>query len=203
MNDIKTHLWENKNIIFHSRDIRKCTKEFSILLDTQAKQTFYDGINEIITGSDYAILSAVINKEAYIERHRQLEDFVYERAISFLIERAVFYLDSQPGNNNKLVIVLEKRGKKEDAKLESYIQNIINYGTGYVSSYRLNNYGILYLFRAKHENINGLQLADLIAYPIARYNIDPSKPNLPFDILKGKFYTDACRSNIYGIKTYP
>ena len=31
-NMIKTKLWSNKEVIFHSRDIRKCNKEFSIFL---------------------------------------------------------------------------------------------------------------------------------------------------------------------------
>ncbi len=38
----------------------------------------------------------------------------------------------------------------------------------------------------KKENINGLQLADLIAYPIARYIIEPERANPSFEIFKNK-----------------
>lgn len=34
-NRIKGEFWKNKQVIFHSRDIRKCEKEFQILFDME------------------------------------------------------------------------------------------------------------------------------------------------------------------------
>jgi hypothetical protein len=36
-------------------------------------------------------------------------------------------------------------------------------------------------------NIAGTQMADLAAYPIARYVLDQAKPNPAFDIVRQKF----------------
>ena len=56
-------------------------------------------------------------------------------------------------------------------------------------------------FKNKKENINCLQLADLIAYPIARFIIDPTKANPAFDILEPKIYRN--NEGIVGLKIYP
>jgi len=56
-------------------------------------------------------------------------------------------------------------------------------------------------FKSKKENINGLQLADLVAYPIARHVIEPKRVNLAFDIVARKFYAD--NGIRYGLKRYP
>lgn len=47
-NIIKQTLWGNKEVIFHSRDIRKCDKEFSVLFDMKKKKWFYDHLNNAI-----------------------------------------------------------------------------------------------------------------------------------------------------------
>jgi hypothetical protein len=53
----------------------------------------------------------------------------------------------------------------------------------------------------KKQNINGLQLADLIAYPIARYCMDKDRANPAFDIIKSKIY--ARGSKRYSLKIFP
>ncbi|MCF8340864.1 MAG: DUF3800 domain-containing protein [Chitinophagaceae bacterium] len=85
-NDIKNRLWGNKEVIFHSRDIRKCDKEFSILFDLQKKKYFYDTLNSAIANSDYTIIASAINKDAYIKQFGKLSNDVYELALSFIIE---------------------------------------------------------------------------------------------------------------------
>lgn len=41
INKLKNNFWKNKDVILHSRDIRKCNKEFQILFDDALKQQFY------------------------------------------------------------------------------------------------------------------------------------------------------------------
>jgi hypothetical protein len=47
-NEFKVSLWNSKEVIFHSRDIRKCDKEFKVLFDLEKKEFFYNRLNEII-----------------------------------------------------------------------------------------------------------------------------------------------------------
>ena len=56
-------------------------------------------------------------------------------------------------------------------------------------------------FKNKKENINGLQIADLVAYPLARYVIDPKRANPAFDIFENKIYLKNDKR--HGLKIYP
>ena len=74
-------------------------------------------------------------------------------------------------------------------------------GTGYVDPERLRDVNLEIHFRNKTENINGLQLADLVAYPTARYVIDPKRANPAFDIVASKIYSKNGKR--YGLKIFP
>ncbi len=41
MNAIKHEIWGSKTVVFHSRDIRKCEKEFQVLFDLNIKKKLY------------------------------------------------------------------------------------------------------------------------------------------------------------------
>ncbi len=201
MNAIKQKYWQTKNVIFHSRDIRKCEKEFQILFDMDIKRNFYADINDLILKSDYNIIASAIHKERYIKSYGRLNDDVYEISLSFIIERAGFWLDCIKSQNKELDIIIEKRGQTEDKKLARHFQKLLSRGTGYVEPGRLNAYGISISFKAKNENINGLQLSDLAAYPISRYVIDSARANPAFEVLSNKFYKQAGKR--YGLKIFP
>jgi hypothetical protein len=201
INVIKNEFWGNKTVILHSRDIRKCEKEFQILFDLELKQQFYEQLNGVITSSDYTVFTSAIRKDKYIKTYGKLSNDVYELALSFIIERCVFFLDGITDNDKELEIIIEKRGKKEDKKLDEHFQRLMARGTGYVSAERLNVLNIQIQFLDKKENINGLQMADLLAYPIARYVIDKDRANPAFDLLEPKFYKRGSRR--YGLKIFP
>jgi len=201
INQIKKEFWGNKTVIFHSRDIRKCQNEFQIFFDLDLKKSFYDQVNSLITTGDYTVIASAIRKDKYIYTYGRLSNDVYELALSFIIERSVFFLDSIKGVKKQLNIIIEKRGKKEDKKLDEHFQRLLSRGTGYVSAERLKSLDLKIIFKDKKENINGLQIADLLAYPIARYVIDKKRANPAFDLLAPKFYMK--NGKIYGLKIFP
>lgn len=200
-NIIKKGLWGNKDVLFHSRDIRKCEKEFALLFDMDKKRWFYDNLNAAMNDCDYTLVASAIQKENYISQFGRLSNDVYELALSFIIERAVFLLDDMKDDNKELQIIIEKRGKKEDKQLDEHFQRLLSRGTGYVSALRLSNYSLSITFKDKKENINGLQLADLAAYPMARFVIEPDRANPAFDLISSKIYSK--NGNRYGLKIYP
>lgn len=198
---IKKQFWGDKKAIFHSRDIRKCEKEFVILFDEKIKKDFYEQINNLISSSNYEIISSAIDKNKYIKRYGRLSDDVYEIALSFIIERSIFSLDEKHESDKKLNIIIERRGKKEDKKLSDHFQRLCSRGTGYVVPTRLEMYEMNISFKIKSEDVAGLQFADLIAYPIARHILDPDRANPAFDIFASKFYSK--KGKIYGLKVFP
>ncbi|MBR9777678.1 MAG: DUF3800 domain-containing protein [Cytophagales bacterium] len=200
-NHIKKQFWNNKTAIFHSRDIRKCEKEFVVLFDSALKRSFYEQLNLCIAKSDYSVINAAIRKDQFIKKYGRLSNDVYEISLSFIIERSIFCLDSLSRDDIKLEVLIEKRGKKEDRQLAEHFQKLLARGTGYVDAIQLKNYGMAISFKSKRENINGLQLADLIAYPVARFVLDPNRANPAYDLIQPKIYRRG--GKLYGLKIFP
>jgi Protein of unknown function (DUF3800) len=140
-----------------------------------------------------------IEKEKYIKKYGKLSNDPYEISLSFIIERAIFYLDESHAINLKIII--EKRGRKEDNSLNSHFCKLYANGTYFITEERMRQYHLELEFKGKLDNINGLQLADLIAYPIARYLLNKEGVNYSFEIVKNKFYS---KNGInYGLKVFP
>lgn len=199
-NQAKLKYWNNTNVILHSRDIRKCNNEFKILFDLKVKEQFYNDINGILTSSNYNIISSAIDKISFIKKYGKLEDDVYEIALSFILERTVFCLD-EIKDCDSLEIIIEKRGKKEDAKLANHLNKLNQVGTFYVDAERMKKYSIKHSFLHKRQNNNGLQISDLLAYPIAKKIIFPEGVNVSYELIKDKFYTKNEKK--YGLKVFP
>ena len=184
----------------HSRDIRKCEKEFKLLLDPTVKGRFYELLNDIIKKASFTIFASGIKKNIFIKEFGKLQNDVYEVALSFVIELSILALINSKSTDS-LEIVIEKRGKKEDKQLENHFQRILGKGTGKLSALKIKEFNPTFKFRNKKENINCLQLADLIAYPIARYVIDPTKVNPAYDVLESKIF--RTNDGLVGLKIYP
>ena len=200
VNSLKREFWGDRKVILHSRDIRKCQNGFEILFDLEVKRRFYERINEILKGKVYVIVCCSILKEPYIRQYGRLND-VYGLSLSYIMERSVFYLDSLQNNNIQLTTIVECRGKKEDKILLDYYNKVCDRGTYWVTSTRLKNYFKEFELRRKSDNLIGLQIADLIAYPITRHILDEQAVNFSYDIIKDNIYQHE--GKIYGMKVFP
>ncbi len=198
--DLKLKYWNNNNVILHSRDVRKCNNEFKILFDLNVKEQFYNDVNSIISANNYQIISSAINKIEFIKKYGKLEDDVYEIALSFILERTIFCLDEFK-DCESLEIIIEKRGKKEDTKLANHLNKLYQVGTFYIDSKRIKEYNIKHKFLDKKENNNGIQIADLLAYPIARKIIFPEGIHLSYELIEDKIYSKNGKK--YGLKVFP
>ena len=85
--------------------------------------------------------------------------------------------------------------------MNDHFNSLLTRGTGYLNADRIKSYKTKCKFYNKRDDIAGLQVADLIAYPIARYVLDPGRANPAFDVLSSKFYSKYGRR--YGLKIYP
>lgn len=186
---LKRDLWDNEDIIFHSREIRNCSKNFVNLLNKDIKERFYGRINEILgTEGIYVIVCCCILKIPFVERFNTGED-VYGLSLKYLIERAIFHIDDCSGDKAKLRIIVERRNPNENNALLKYYNGLRVTGTKWVTPERLTDRIKSFNFGHKKSNIIGLQIADLIAYPISRKILNPERPNPAYDIVSNHFYT--------------
>jgi len=201
--DFKKEFFGTTEIILHSRDIRKCGGPFQILLDLKIKEKFYKKLNSIITNTNFSIISAGINKEKHIKKYGKGAKNPYAISLGFIMERLIFYLDAK-SSVATVDIKIERRGKKEDRQLLDQYNVISDRGTYYVDSQRLRKRVDKFDFSLKRNNVVGLQIADLCAYPLARHILCPREPYITFQIIKNKLYCDKNgKYDGYGLKVFP
>jgi len=203
INCFKNKYFKTTSVILHSREIRKCEGAFQILFNLELKKNFYDDLNLILGEAKYTIIASGINKEEYIKKYGKGAKDPYLISLSFIIERLIFYLDTF--NKGAIAeIKLEIRGRKEDKMLAAHLNMIMDRGTYYISPERLKEKIKGFEFFAKRENILGLQIADLTAYPLARHILRPEEPYIPFKIIEKKIYCDKNgKYDGWGLKIFP
>ena len=202
IDDLKQKYFKTKNVILHSRDIRKCEGAFQILFNLDIKAEFYKELNEILINGQFKIIGAGINKEEYIKRYGKGAQDPYSMALTFIVERLVFCLGNTKDYTSEIAV--EKRGKKEDRMLMAHFNSISDKGTFYVTDKRMKYRITKFEFFAKRDNIAGLQIADLCAYPLARHILNPDEPYVPFQVIKDKIYCDAKGEyKGWGLKIFP
>ena len=189
MRKLKQELWGHDDVIFHSREIRNCSKQFVNLLETEVKNRFYARINEILSVEDiYVIICCCILKEPFVERFNTGED-VYGLSLKYLVDRAIFHIDDCTEGKAALRIIVERRNPNQNQALLSYYNGLRVKGTKWVASERLTDRIKSFTFVGKKDNVIGLQIADLIAYPISRHVLNPERPNPAFQIIAKNIYT--------------
>lgn len=189
MRALKIKIWGDDTVIFHSHEIRRQKNVFEIFQDEAVKEQFYTELDSILgTTGAYIIVSSSVLKDDYARKYGKLGD-VYSHALTFLLERAIFYIDDvNPGVGGTIDAILERRGKVEDKKLSESYNELREKGTYWVTPERMKDRMNKLEFVPKAANIIGLQIADLIAYPIACHLLWPDKENPAYDIIKGNIY---------------
>ncbi|MCM1138769.1 MAG: DUF3800 domain-containing protein [Muribaculum sp.] len=189
--ELKQEIFGNTDIIIHSVDIRKWRGAFLALKDDALRVKFFEGIERILSQNEaYVIVSCTILKEQLSKFCvRGEEEDVYGLSLSYLIERSIFCVDNKEDNAD-ISIIVEKRGKKEDNKLLNYYNGLRNRGTKWVDAERLRSRVGSFSFNHKSDNIIGLQIADLIAYPITIHLLHPERPNHSYDAVKHNIFSD-------------
>jgi len=203
VDELKLKYFKTTEMILHSRDIRKCEGVFQILFDLNIKKSFYEDLNELMKELRYTVISSAINKEEFIKKYGKGADDPYHVSFSFIMERIIFYTDSID-RAGQVVIVPERRGRKEDDLFVSHYNSIMDSGTFHVSSERFKQRIVQLKFCKKRDNNIGSQIADLTAYPLARFVLNPKEPYIPFQAIREKIYCNTKRQiEGYGLKVFP
>ena len=201
VDDLKRRFLGATDVILHSRDIRRRQKRFRFLHDSGQREAFYEAINTVMRGLDFSILAVAILKRDHLANYGEQAQHPYHLALEFILER--FVLEMQQGNEvSRGHIIAESRGRVEDNLLKDEFFRLKERGSYYQSFDAVTTLWT----EDKQENIAGLQIADLVAYPIARKILDPTSPQLSFDVIRAKVRHKPGQVNCllgYGIKIFP
>jgi len=152
-----------------------------------------------IMGSGYTLIACAIRKDLHQQKYGSQADHPYNFAMEMCLERLVPLLEAKGETSSHLFA--ESRGAREDRDLRAAFDRLMLRGNQYIPERRLQALNLDLKFRRKDSNVVGMELADLAAYPIARYAIDQNAANRAFDVIKPRFYRGAGR--IYGLKLFP
>jgi len=163
-------------VVLHEQDIHRGKAPFDFGLDLPRKMSFRDELNNRIAGFDFGIIATIIDKSRLSQ---QVDAELYELALRLCMEQAYTFLESHGQGDSITHIVLEGRGRKEDADLLRSFQRIAD---GHNDLGKVMP-GFELVFANKSSNSIGLQIADYTAYSIGRNYVSPDQPNLVWETL--------------------
>ncbi|MFB3897258.1 MAG: DUF3800 domain-containing protein [bacterium] len=193
VNLFKYRYFNHEGIILHSRHIRKAIPPFAILQNATVRGSFMNELSQMMAHLNFETILCIIDKAKLLARYGSSANNPYIYAVKVILERLVHPIQNR--NIKRIDIIAESRGKKEDDELELEMLRILKSGTEYRNS---SNFTIIQqpIFIKKENNVAGLQIADLVAYPAGRYILNPQKQNLAFEIIKTKFLNNSEKYNL-------
>lgn len=185
-------------IILHEHEIRKTQPPFQMLRNKDQKNGFMGQLGQIIESVPFTVIAVAIDKTKFLTQHSEATN-PYDIAMRLGLERLHKFLCRHGKGDNETMVIFEARGRKEDRELELEFRRVCD-----GLNYRGDRMNLNCVIASKLTNSCGLQLADLIARPIARKIIKPEQPNRAFSVIEKKLDRSARgRTRGWGLKVYP
>lgn len=195
---LKFRHFGHDQVILHEREIRKAKGPFAFLTDRERRFEFMGDLANLVDSSPFILVAGVIRKDLHLEAYAMPES-PYDLALTFCLERLHLHLKPEVEAGQRVPIVVERRGKKEDKELELVFRRVCDGMNAVGERFPFN-----LQFADKLSNSSGLQLADLVARPIGRHEMAPDQPNRAWDVLVGKFRRSPRRViKGWGLKRFP
>lgn len=190
---LKMVFWGHDLVVLHNHEIRKSKGEFNFLFDEEVRSLFLHALNEMIKNIPFFIAATAIDKRYLGEESNCTNPYVL--ALGSCLNQTLDFLEKEQQQRLITHIIVESRGKPEDRDLGFAFDEI-------AAEMLPERYPLDIRFANKQTNSSGLQIADLVAHPIARHVVNKDKPNRAFDIVKEKLlgypkYEDT------GLKRHP
>lgn len=201
VNEFKLKHCTRTDIILRSYDIRKQRGDFNFLVDKKKRDYFYEDLNQLISSLNFTVIAAAIDK-ARLKNQYVDPDNPYHLCLRFILERAVMHLGR---TKEKMIFRIESRETHNDRKLAEIYENFRKKDQAFFKAIETQAKFIDLSFNQKTQNVVGIQIADLVAYPIGRWVIDNQKENKSFEIVQPKIHKNPRSLAFlnYGLKVFP
>lgn len=219
--ELSWRLWKATNllsadVLVHEPDVRKREKGFA----GDTGEDVVRSLGEFLAQANFQIVACAIDRPSFRggmdapDLDKTLPENMYLMAMDMLFERIVLLLD-RDHRGGRAEVVAESRGAREDAVLQYEFARLHLDGTAYIGDafFRARvlfagtditclHPGITFL--GKSRNSAGLQLADLVARPIAEKVADPTRTPERWPEARGKLCTgQETKHSILGLKVFP
>ena len=200
---LKFNYFGHDSVVLHENEIRKQKGDFVFLSHRPTRDEFMGQLSSIMEASNFILIACVVDK-ARVSRSEGATTNPYHIALGECLAALHGFLAEKRQDHLQTHVVVECRGKKEDAELELEFRRICDGNNS-----RNKHLPFEVIFANKQINSTGLQLADLVARPVGLSYLRPEQPNQAFDVLKRKFYCDGGRERVgmgyenVGLLIYP
>lgn len=196
--EFKLRYFAHEGINLHSRDIRKAEGPFAILQNAPLREKFLGELSGLMAKLPFTVFATAIQKKQYAARYGDGAKNPYDVALEYSFERILHFMESK--GETALPVIAEARGAQEDDALRASFYQLMTNGTYYNGAARFRKLNCPISFRGKQDNICGIQLADLCAYPIARHVLKPAENNRAFEVVSEHIYQAG---RVDGLKVFP
>ena len=187
---LKFNYFGHDSVVLHENEIRKQKGDFAFLNHRPTRDEFMERLSSIMDASNFILIACVVDK-ARVSKSGNADSNPYHIALGICLEALREFLAEKAQDQVKTHVLVECRGKKEDAELELEFRRICD---GDNPGNRILPFDIV--FADKKTNLAGLQLADLVARPVGLNYIRPAQANQAFELLKKKFFCDGGRASV-------
>lgn len=185
-------------VVLHEREIRKQIPPFAFLTSEQRRSRFIEALSEVVRNADFTAIAVVLDKLAL--REATIDPaHPYELALALGVERCDALLRERGESTSRTHVVLEQRSDSHQIDVTRGLATIFDdvRALDIADCFEL-------VIADKRINSTGLQIADLIARPIARHVISPDQPNRAYDIIRRKLWHDEMGNAVsMGLSIFP
>ena len=177
----KQRFFGDDSVPLHERDIRRGDGAFRRLAGPQPRAEAEQQLRHLLRELPFSIVAVGIRKDRFAPISDRSAS-PYER---WFIAGIFSYLSAMPlggARTPPTELVVDSRGKKEDNQLRDLVESLTDADTPEASAFRFQ-----IRFTRKADVEVGVEIADLIANPIARRVLDEEHPLIPFELLEQKF----------------
>lgn len=198
-------------VIFHRKEMINKKYPFKMLANQDVEKQFNEDFLDLLKKWKFRTITVLIDKLEHQNRYETWRYDPYHYCMSILFERYHLRL-KEIGLTGDMMF--ESRGGKEDIRLKDSYRNIFANGTDWIKPEDIDDTitSKELKIKSKSANIAGLQIADLLAYPLYRYALkffnlkDDGRDTFNeqiLEIIKPKIYKNGNRIDGYGLKLLP
>lgn len=171
----KLEWFDHEGVNLHSYEIRKVRPPFAFLSRRDLRETFHARLAALMSTLPYRAFPVAVRKDLLVARHGTAAENPYDLALSRGVESIREWIAAHGGGEASWVA--EARGKREDRQLAETWSCLHRIPAEGVQPESLE-------FVPSHDNVAGLQLADLVGYPVARRILNPERPNQAYEVVR-------------------
>lgn len=198
-------------VILHRKELMNKKFPFKALIDPVVEKNFNSELLMLLEKWKFKTITVLIDKLEHQTRYSTWRYDPYHYCMAVMFERYHLRL-KEIGETGDMMF--ESRGGKEDNRLKESYRNIFQKGTDWIKPEDIDETITSKELKVKPKflNVSGLQVADLLAYPLYRYALKHYSLKMDervtfnediIEVIKPKIYKNGNKMDGYGLKLLP